>query len=190
MTVSLKSKVYFPHSVDSSRKLLSLLYNVHFLTPSPRFTATQYSFGNLRGYPKSDLALHVDVLARKAYPTDLTDAQWRILTPLIPASKHGGRSRKVNMREVVNTIFHLNRAGCQMGNASARSPSQEYPVYAKTGLGTVRTMVGGRRPALSELPPTLLPLRLLLRRSLDRVEDRDDAGEMLLQLRAIGGRRA
>ena len=46
----------------------------------------------------------MDVLARKAYSTDLTEAQWTILEPLIPASKHGGRPREVNMREVINTI--------------------------------------------------------------------------------------
>ena len=55
----------------------------------------------------------MDALARRAYPSDLTDAQWTILEPLIPASKHGGRPREVNMREVINTILYLNRTGCQ-----------------------------------------------------------------------------
>jgi putative transposase len=55
----------------------------------------------------------VETLARKHYPTDLTDAQWAILEPLIPQSKHGGRPRKVNIREVINTILYLNRTGCQ-----------------------------------------------------------------------------
>jgi putative transposase len=50
---------------------------------------------------------------RKTYPSDLTDAQWVILEPLVPASKHGGRPRKVNMREVINAILYLNRTGCQ-----------------------------------------------------------------------------
>lgn len=50
---------------------------------------------------------------RKTYPSDLTDVQWAILEPLVPASKHGGRPRKVDMREVVNTILYLNRTGCQ-----------------------------------------------------------------------------
>jgi len=53
--------------------------------------------------------------ARKAYPSDLTDAQWALLAPLIPAARtqRAGRPRKVNMREVVNTILYLNRSGCQ-----------------------------------------------------------------------------
>ena len=55
----------------------------------------------------------MDVPAREAYSTDLTDAQWAILEPLIPASKRGGRPREVAMREVLNTILYLNRTGCQ-----------------------------------------------------------------------------
>lgn len=52
---------------------------------------------------------------RNAYPSDLTAEQWAILRPLIPAEKtgQGGRPRKVDMREVVNTILYLNRSGCQ-----------------------------------------------------------------------------
>jgi putative transposase len=55
----------------------------------------------------------MDVPARKAYRSDLTDAQWSILEPLIPACKHGGRYREVDVREVINTILYLNRTGCQ-----------------------------------------------------------------------------
>lgn len=50
---------------------------------------------------------------RKPYPSDLTDEQWAILEPLIPPAKHGGAPRKVDMREVVNTLFYQNRSGCQ-----------------------------------------------------------------------------
>jgi putative transposase len=49
----------------------------------------------------------------KTYPTDLTDAQWAILEPLVPPCKHGGRPRIVDMRKVINTILYLNRTGCQ-----------------------------------------------------------------------------
>lgn len=51
--------------------------------------------------------------ARKTYPSDLTDAQWAILEPLVPASKHGGRPRIVDTREVINAVLYLNRTGCQ-----------------------------------------------------------------------------
>jgi transposase len=49
---------------------------------------------------------------RKRYPTDLTNEQWTILEPLIPPAKPGGRPRKVDMREVINALFYLERAGC------------------------------------------------------------------------------
>ena len=49
---------------------------------------------------------------RKPYPSDLTDEQWEIIKPLIPVSTVG-RPRKVDMREVLNAIFYLNRSGCQ-----------------------------------------------------------------------------
>jgi putative transposase len=49
---------------------------------------------------------------RKPYPSDLTDAQWAIIEPLIPVHKVG-RPRKHDMREVLNAIFYLNRSGCQ-----------------------------------------------------------------------------
>jgi putative transposase len=49
---------------------------------------------------------------RKPYLSDLTDEQWEILQPLIPVN-HVGRPRKVDMREVINTILYLNRSGCQ-----------------------------------------------------------------------------
>ncbi len=49
---------------------------------------------------------------RKPYPSDLTDAQWGIIEPLVPV--HGtGRPRTNDMREVLNAIFYLNRSGCQ-----------------------------------------------------------------------------
>ena len=50
---------------------------------------------------------------RKPYLTDLTDAQWAVLPPLMPRAKPGGRPRKVDMREVLHTILSLNRTGCQ-----------------------------------------------------------------------------
>jgi putative transposase len=49
---------------------------------------------------------------RKAYPSDLTDEQWAIIEPLIPVNRVG-RPRIHDMREVLNAIFYLNRAGCQ-----------------------------------------------------------------------------
>jgi putative transposase len=51
-------------------------------------------------------------MARKAYPSDLTRAQWERLAPLLPPPKPGGRPRTVDLREVVNGILYRVREGC------------------------------------------------------------------------------
>src|ERR1700733_5459354 len=47
------------------------------------------------------------------YPSDLTDAEWVIVEPMIPPAKRGGRRRSVNLREVLNGIFYVLWTGCQ-----------------------------------------------------------------------------
>jgi transposase len=47
------------------------------------------------------------------YPSDLTDAEWALVEPLIPPAKHGGRKRTVDVREVLNAIFYVLSTGCQ-----------------------------------------------------------------------------
>src|SRR5260221_11866630 len=49
----------------------------------------------------------------QCYASDVSDREWAILEPLIPAAKEGGRRRRINMREVVNGIFYLLKTGCQ-----------------------------------------------------------------------------
>src|SRR5687768_17285373 len=52
-------------------------------------------------------------MERTPYPSDLTDEQWGLVGPHIPPEKWGGRTRSVDMREVVNGIMYLVRTGCQ-----------------------------------------------------------------------------
>jgi len=47
------------------------------------------------------------------YPSDLTDAEWALVEPLIPPARHGGRKREVDVREVLNGIFYVLATGCQ-----------------------------------------------------------------------------
>ena len=49
---------------------------------------------------------------RKPYDSDLTDAQWSILEPMLPPPKRRGRPRKTDLREVVNAIIYTLRSGC------------------------------------------------------------------------------
>lgn len=48
-----------------------------------------------------------------SYPSDLNDFEWKVIAPLIPKYKKGGRKRSVDMRRVVNAIFYILKAGCQ-----------------------------------------------------------------------------
>lgn len=49
----------------------------------------------------------------QTYPSDLTDAQWTLLAPRLPAACPGGRPRKTDLRDVVDAIFYILRTGCQ-----------------------------------------------------------------------------
>ena len=51
-------------------------------------------------------------MSRTSYSTDLTDAEWTILEPLVPAPKPGGRPVKYARREVINAIRYVLRSGC------------------------------------------------------------------------------
>ena len=51
--------------------------------------------------------------SRLRYPSDLTDEEWSIIGPLIPAAKRGGNKRTVLMREVVNGLMYILSTGCQ-----------------------------------------------------------------------------
>ncbi len=58
------------------------------------------------------------------YPSDLSNAEWAILEPLIPAAKPGGRPCIWTRRHVMNGIFYVVRSGCQW-----RLLPREYPPW-------------------------------------------------------------
>jgi putative transposase len=47
------------------------------------------------------------------YASDLTDAEWRVLARLMPARRHVGRPRKVDLRLVMDAILYILATGCQ-----------------------------------------------------------------------------
>jgi len=46
------------------------------------------------------------------YPTDLTDAQWKLIEPLLPKPRCKRRPREIPLREIVNALLYLLRTGC------------------------------------------------------------------------------
>lgn len=67
---------------------------------------------NRRAYERSGLR----------YPSDLADAEWALVAPMIAPAKHGGRPREVVVREVLNAIFYVLSTGCQW-----RALPKEFP---------------------------------------------------------------
>ncbi len=49
---------------------------------------------------------------RERYQTDLTDAEWEMLKPHLPAPKACGRPRKHHLREILDSVFWVARGGC------------------------------------------------------------------------------
>ena len=52
-------------------------------------------------------------MPRQPYPTDLSDAQWAVVRPVLPPPKGGrsGRPRTYDLREVWNALFYQARNG-------------------------------------------------------------------------------
>jgi putative transposase len=89
----------------------------------------------------------------KAYPSDLTDEQWAVLQDLIPPAKRGGRPRKVDMREVLNAIFYLEKTGCQWsflpGDFPPKSTVYDYYKHWRND-GTWQTYLDALRCAVRQ----------------------------------------
>ena len=58
------------------------------------------------------------------YPTDLSDAAWALVSPLLPPAGTGGRRRTTDLRAVLDAIFYLLRTGCQW-----RLLPREFPAW-------------------------------------------------------------
>src|SRR4051812_50131823 len=56
------------------------------------------------------------------YASDLTDAEWGLIAPLIPPAKRGGNKRTVEIRAVVDGLMYVLSTGCQW-----RGLAQELP---------------------------------------------------------------
>lgn len=62
--------------------------------------------------------------SRPSYPSDLSDAEWGMLEPLLPPARRDVRPRKYALREIVNAIRYVQRTGC-----SWRMLPHDFPPY-------------------------------------------------------------
>ncbi|WP_420013281.1 IS5 family transposase [Tateyamaria sp.] len=63
--------------------------------------------------PWDDVARAQHTRKTGRYPSDMSDDEWSLLEPMVPAARSGGRPRTTDMREVVNAIFYIGSTGCQ-----------------------------------------------------------------------------
>ena len=68
----------------------------------------------------------------------LSDDQFRVLAPLIPPPKPGGRPRTTDMRQLLDGLFYLVRTGCQWRHLP---PPPAFPPW-RTVYGYMRTFAG------------------------------------------------
>ena len=77
------------------------------------------------------------------YASDLTDGEWELIAPDLPARKRQGRPRTTDLREVLNAILYMARTGCQWRmlpkEFPPRSTIQRY-FYAWRSDGTLRAL--------------------------------------------------
>ncbi|MDA0664345.1 MAG: IS5 family transposase [Proteobacteria bacterium] len=77
------------------------------------------------------------------YASDLTDKEWRLISPLLSPPRRLGRPRTTDLREVVNRIFYVARTGCQWRMVPRefppRSTIQRY-FYAWRSDGTLHVI--------------------------------------------------
>jgi transposase len=66
-----------------------------------------------------------DTAGRRSYPTDLTNAEWAILEPLLPKTLQGGRPEERSRRELVNAMFYVLKNGCTW-----RSLPHDFPPWS------------------------------------------------------------
>ena len=59
------------------------------------------------------------------YASDLTDAEWALLKPLMPAPSPIGRPRETDLRAVMNAILYMASTGCQW-----RALPRDFPPYS------------------------------------------------------------
>ena len=71
----------------------------------------------------------MDIPPRKPYPSDLTDAEWVIIEPLLPPPVPAGAPRRTQFREVINAISYVLTTGCAW---------KALPHDFRTAEGTVR----------------------------------------------------
>ena len=98
-----------------------------------------------------------------SYPSDLTDQQWELVEPLLPAVNTGGRPEKHPRRAIVDAILYLVRTGCSWRQLPTDFPpwqtvywhftSWEQATVTEKILAAVRTSCGSSTDVIPSPAP-------------------------------------
>src|ERR1700686_4917838 len=77
------------------------------------------------------------------YASDTTDAEWKLIEPLMPAPSRRGRPRKISLRVIVNAMLYIAASGCQWRALPKDFPpcsTVQYYFYKWRGCGLWRAI--------------------------------------------------
>jgi putative transposase len=77
------------------------------------------------------------------YASDMTDAEWQLIEPLMPARSRRGRPRQISLRVIMNAILYIGASGCQWRALPKDFPpcsTVQYYFYKWRGFGLWRTL--------------------------------------------------
>ena len=79
------------------------------------------------------------------YPSDLTDAQWELIAPMV-AVRHGGRPAEHDRRRIVDAILYVTRTGC-----SWRQLPHDFPPTTPLSTESCNPYEDGRKPGTLQI---------------------------------------
>jgi putative transposase len=88
-------------------------------------------------------------MSRKPYPSDLSDAEWEKIKPLLPEANKLGSPREVDLREILNAIFYRVDNGCKR-----RAMPHDFP--PSNGVRSVSSMGQNRSVATNQFNQSLV----------------------------------
>jgi putative transposase len=77
------------------------------------------------------------------YASDMTDAEWKLIEPLMPTRSRRGRPREISLRVIMNAILYIAASGCQWRALPKDFPpcsTVQYYFYKWRGSGLWRTI--------------------------------------------------
>ena len=75
---------------------------------------------------------------RKAYSSDVTDAQWAILEPMIPINTGRGRRQTLSLRDIIDAVFYINANGCKWADLP-----HDFPAFTSVSYHYTKWMRDG-----------------------------------------------